>query len=494
MRSFAPPPRPSRLRLHWFDDMGMADDLRKSLYWVIFAVTAGMFGNVVTSGSAWSGFQRTVLGANDFQLGLIAAIPVALNVAQIFISFYMERKRNRRFLFLFFGIVGRFFWIPIALVPYIFPGFSVDLRIWLVIVFVAFVSIGNSFVNLGFGSLMGDLVPMRIRGQYFGVRQRVMLAAGAICGIVVAIMIDTLGDIGYTIALALAGVTTIMDIVCFFFFKWPDMAEPEGGVDRTPIRVMLKEVFVNKPFMKVTLFFTLWQFAVGISNPFFNVFMLEELNMNFIQMILYTQIASNVVTVLTVSRWGRLIDRYGNKTVMQLVILINCLSPIPWLLATPKAIWFVLLSNVISGCFWPVMDLAQQNMYLNQSPRMHRSMYVAVFFACINLTGIALGNAVGGWLMQNAFKQLEMLRFSLFGVNWTNTHYIILLGMLLRLLVALLILPRISEQGTWNARAAARDLYVEKAAALKRRRFMFRAYFMRRRARRSNQEGAQEKQ
>ena len=492
MAALSPSSRSSRFRLHWFDDLGMAEDLRKSLYWVIFGVTAGMFGNVVTTGSTWSGFQRIVLGANDFQLGLIAAIPVALNVAQLFISYYMERKRNRRFLFLFFGIVGRFFWIPIALVPYLFPSFSVDRRIWLVIVFVAFVAIGNSFVNLGFGSLMGDLVPMRIRGQYFGVRQRVMLAAAVICGVIVAAMIDTLGEIGYTIALVLAGVTTIMDIVCFLFFKWPDMAEPEGGVDRTPIRVMLKEVLVNKPFMKVVLFFTLWQFAVGISSPFFNVFMLEELNMSFIQMTLYTQIASNIVTVLTVSRWGRLIDRYGNKTIMQLVILVNCLSPLPWLLATPKAIWYVLLSNVVSGCFWPVMDLAQQNLYLNQSPRMHRSMYVAVFFSCINLAGIALGNAVGGWLMQNAFKQLEALHFTLFGVEWINTHYIILLGSVLRLLVALLILPRINEQDAWSVRDAARDIQREQLSAYHRHRFARRAYFLRRKARREQQDDPRE--
>ena len=53
---------------------GMSRELRSNLYWVIWAVTAGMLGTVVTTGPVWSAFQRQVLGANDMQLGLIAAI------------------------------------------------------------------------------------------------------------------------------------------------------------------------------------------------------------------------------------------------------------------------------------------------------------------------------------------------------------------------------------------------------------------------------------
>jgi len=108
------------LRLHFFNDSGMTEQLRKNLYWVIWSVTIGMIGSVITTGPVWSAFQREVLGANDFQLGLISAIPVSTVVLQLFISYYMERKRNRRFLFLFLGLTGRVLWILIALVPYIF--------------------------------------------------------------------------------------------------------------------------------------------------------------------------------------------------------------------------------------------------------------------------------------------------------------------------------------------------------------------------------------
>ena len=79
-------------RLHFFNDNGMAEQLRKNLYWVIWSVTFGMVGFVITTGPIWSAYQREVLGANDFQLGLIAAIPVATCILQVFISYYMEKS------------------------------------------------------------------------------------------------------------------------------------------------------------------------------------------------------------------------------------------------------------------------------------------------------------------------------------------------------------------------------------------------------------------
>ena len=472
----------SGFRLRLFDDSGMSAQQRSNLYWVIWSVTIGMLGTIVTTGPVWSAFQRQVLGANDFQLGLLAAIPVAASVLQIFMSYIMEKHRNRRFMFLFFGLVGRFFWIPIGLVPYLFPGFSVDLRIWLVTVFVVMVFTGNSCVGLGWGSLMGDLVPIRIRGSYFSVRQMFSLATGVIVGMLVSLMIDRVGMPGYSIALVLAGLTHLADIACFFFVKWPPMAQLED--DRTTLRGMLKEVFSNKGFVRVMVFYSIWLFSANIAGPFWNVYMLEELKMSFTEMSLYTQIISNVTTVLVISRWGRLIDRYGNKPVLQMAALLVALSPLPWVFATPTTTYFILFSNIISGSSWPVSDVCQQNLYLSHSPQVHRSMYIAVFLACINVFGVALGNAAGGWLMQDPLAALASHPYQLFGVQMTNTRYLFLLSVLLRLLVMFVFLPRISEEGAWTLRATLSDILLRTRDSLLKVWMQIRVKSLRRRARR----------
>ncbi len=447
-----------------FDDTGMSPELRSNLYWVIWSVTAGMLGVVVTNGPVWSAFQRQVLGANDFQLGLISAIPFATSVLQILVSYIMERLRNRRFLFLFFGLLGRSFWILIGLVPYLFPSFSVDLRIWLVIVFVMMVFGGNSFINVSLGSLLGDLVPGRIRGSYFGVRQMVSLFSGVLMGLLISALIDRIGMPGYSLALVLAGVTQLMDVACYFFVKWPPMTD--GGIDGEAgtkdalpsLPAMIREVFANKAFVKIILFYTVWLFAANIAGPFWNIYMLEDLHMSFTRMSLYTQIISNTTTVLVISRWGRLVDRYGNKPVLQIAAIVMVVSPLPWFFATPATTGFVLFSNIMGGASWPVSDLCQQNLYLNHSPQKHRSMYIAVFLACINLFGVAFANAVGGWLMQNPFSALAAKHYVLFGMTLNSSRYMFLATIVLRLIVILVFLPRISEEGAWTMRAALKDM------------------------------------
>ncbi|MCE5341992.1 MAG: MFS transporter [Eubacteriales bacterium] len=471
----------SGFRLRLFDETGMPTELRKNLYWVIWASTAGMLGFVVTGGPVWSAFQRQVLGANDFQLGLISAIPFAASVIQIFASYLMEKWRNRRFLFLFFGLLGRSFWILIGLVPYLFPQFNVDLRIWLVVVFVVMVFGGNSFVNVGFGSLMGDLVPMRIRGSYFGARQMFSLASGVIAGLLISAMIDKVGIPGYTIVLILAGVSMLLDVSCFFFVKWPPM--PEKSDVPASLFAMIREVFQNKNFVKLIVFYSIWLFAANIAGPFWNIYMLEDLQMSFTQMSLYTQIVSNIATVLVISRWGRLIDRYGNKPIMQMAAIVMVISPLPWFFATPASIGFVLLSNVMGGCSWPVSDLCQQNLYLSHSPQVHRSMYIAVFLACINLFGVALGNAFGGWLMQNPFAALAQQNHVIFGMPMNRFRYLFLATIVLRLLVVIVFLPRISEEGAWTMSAAFKDMLRLAREGYTRRVYLLRTKLLRRKAR-----------
>jgi len=434
-------------RIELFDSSGMSSSLRQSLYWGIWAVSAGMLCFNVTGGAAWTGFQREVLNADDFQLGLIAAIPVAANVLQILFSFFMERKRNRRFLFLFFGIVGRSLWILIGLIPFFVPASLQMVRILATIALVMMVSIGNSFVGIGFGSLMGDLVPLRIRGQYFSARQRIALVAGILAGLFVSYIIDTMGTVGYSVVLILAGIAGIADICCFFFVKWPPMAGSETAeAPESPLK-MISGVFKNKQYMRFCLFFTCWHFSVALSSPFNNVYLIEVMKLSFVEITLFTQIVSNLATVFSVTFWGRAIDRYGNKPVMQSVGVICMFLSGLWLFMRPGSIGMVIFFHFMTGLFWISLDLGQQNLYLALSPQKNRSVYIAVFSALANLCGIALGNTIGGALVQGPFTALAATGFQLFGFTLNKYHYIFLFSTLLRIAVMLLVFPKVQEDG-----------------------------------------------
>jgi hypothetical protein len=468
-------------RVRLFDAPGLEDETRRALLMVIYAALFGQAYTLITTGAAWTGFLREVLRADDFTLGLLAAAPVAANTVQILIAHWMQRCQKRRFFLLFFGILGRFFWIPIALAPSLLPGH--DARMMLVAACVVASAVGNSFVNLGYASLMADIVPMRIRGRYFASRHAISLVTGLIGALVASFLVDALGRAGYTAALIIAGVAGMADIGCYLWVDFPPMETPGGGRPQG-ILASLREVLRDAPFMRVVLCFTCWTFAVNLAAPFFNVHMLENLHMRYTQITLTNQIASNVATLLLLARWGKPLDRFGNKAVLQICARACMFLPLLWMLVTPRLVWLIPLINILSGAFWPPIDLAQQNFYLSGASSRNRAMYVAVFFALFNLCGVALGNFTGGFLLQSVFEPMRANLPWMQGLGWTKYHLIFLLSCLLRVAVVFGLFPSLREAEATPYRAALRTMCGEWYRGRVRSAMMLRATLLRRRYRR----------
>lgn len=442
-----------------FDSTGMTEELRRSLNMIIVAVLFGMVWANITTGAAWTGYLRA-LGADEFVLGLIAAIPVAASACQLLASYLLEHTGKRRELFLYIGILSRLLWIPIGLIPYVVPMDAVGLRMTLIMTLLAMTAASGAFINVGFFSLVGDLVPMRIRGRYFGTRSAASLVASVLAGLLVSFLMDRVsGYIGYTIIFILAGIAGALDIVCFFRVSWPKMHK-DPGMQKGPL-AMIREVFQNKPFRKLVLTFTFWSFAVNISAPFFNVYMLEQIGMSYTEITLLNQVLPNVVAVFVMSWWGRRMDEYGNKPVMQLTGIHYMLAPLFWLFTGPRSFLILPIVNTLSGLMAPPFDLGTQNTYLGQAPERNRSMYVAVFFASTQLLGSALSNAVGGYLVQNVLPHLEVLNISLLGFRQTRYHFIFLISALLRVIMILGFLPRLAaDADSKSMRTLIADIYL----------------------------------
>ena len=468
-----------------FDGRGLEPGLKDSLNWIIYAVMFGQIWGFITTGAAWTGYLREVLHADDFTLGLISAVPVAANSLQLLAAYVMQRWRNRRFLLMFSGIASRLFWIPIALVPYLLPG-AQGTQMMLVTCFIMMVAVGNSFLGLTFNSLMADIVPIRIRGRFFASRQAASLLTGLVGGLAASYLVDKMGTPGYTVALIVASVFGVCDILCYFKVDFPPLEAPESG-KAPPFFSSLRDVLRDKNFMRVVFCFTCWAFAVNISVPFFNVHMLENLNMSYTQITLLNQIASNIIALLFVTRWGKPLDRYGGKAILQICSHICMLTPIIWMFATPNTLWVVLVANVFTGLFWPGIDLGQQNLYLGSLASRNRAMYVAVYCAVVNLMGVATSNALGGFLLKAVFTPLETNVLSTLNLGLTKYHMMFALTAVLRMVVVFVLFPRLREDGEMNYKQAAREIWTDVVRVGARWGLGVRASYLRKRYRRRQQ-------
>lgn len=423
-------------------------ELNRSLNFVIYAITFGnvffsIFGTPVGS-PLYTGFMRK-LGADDLVYAVVMALPVLGGAAQIFASYYMEKTGSRRGLFLVSGLVHRLLWIPVAILPLVLPP-SLH-RVGLVIITALIVgsSVGNSVATVGYNSWMGDLVPFDIAGRFFARRTLVSTVSGALAGIGVGILVDHVNNfVGFAIAFLVGAVFGTADILTYFFIRHPPFHRSETTL--TPLAVFVLP-FRERRYRKLVVFATLFYFAVNFAVPFFNVYMLENLHMNYFMITVSNQIMSSLFTVLTVSKWGTICDRFGYKPVVWLSGIGTAISPILWFFVTPGNIWLVFLANIVAGISWAGFNLAIFNQSVWLAPEKNRSAYIASYSMMTTVIGGALAFVAGGYFMQyfgpvvNSFHSLFLL-----GTELNAYEVLFLVSGLLRLAVVLVFEPMVCEE------------------------------------------------
>ncbi|MDH3253100.1 MAG: hypothetical protein OEM41_09935, partial [Ignavibacteria bacterium] len=153
---------------------------RSMQYSVMEGALSGVMA-VFIGGVILTGFVLA-LGANEFIIGLIAALQAGANLLQMRAFRMFERRGHRKSMTIRFAAASRMMWIPICLLAFIPDAYSQE-RIWLFIVLFA-LSVGlGVYAGVPWVSWLVDLVPEHVRGRYFAQRN---LAAGAV-GIVLGI-------------------------------------------------------------------------------------------------------------------------------------------------------------------------------------------------------------------------------------------------------------------------------------------------------------------
>ncbi|MDH5345005.1 MAG: MFS transporter, partial [Gammaproteobacteria bacterium] len=129
-----------------------------------FAAMTGMGENYL---SAFGVF----LNATAPQIGLLASLPPLLaSFAQPFSAWLGRATGYRKRIVLLGAGLQAFAWLPILFLPILFPVQAVPLLIASVVLYHG----GAHLVAPQWSSMMGDIVPERRRGRFFGLRTRIV--------------------------------------------------------------------------------------------------------------------------------------------------------------------------------------------------------------------------------------------------------------------------------------------------------------------------------
>jgi hypothetical protein len=146
-------------------------------------IIEGCISNAIytlTSGAFLVGYAK-YLGANDQFNGIILALPLLTCIIQMFSPLVLERLPSRKKLIIGLCSFYRTLLGMIVIIPFITEDKSTRLLLLAVMYFAAYAAF--SFLNPAGGSWIISLVPEKMRGRYFGLRDMCILASAAVISI-----------------------------------------------------------------------------------------------------------------------------------------------------------------------------------------------------------------------------------------------------------------------------------------------------------------------
>jgi MFS family permease len=386
----------------------------------IEGVFAAVFESA-TTGLLLSNFLLQ-LGATSVEIGILSAIPMLVNFLQPLGAYIADRTTSRHWYNL--GIFGasRLLWMVLVVAIVSGPDRANHQQLleW-TLATVLGASVLAAFATSNWFSWMAAVVPHRLRGRYFGFRNSATSLVTLLGVPVMGLFVSAWGDnpiLGYGVVLflgVLAGVISLayqflmVDVNPQTYGKDPEIDQVKDKKEKTTTD-FVPSVLKDSNFLMFIVYFSVWTFAVNLSAPFFNVYLLRDLSLDVNLVTIYTSLSSGA-NLLLLMFWGKLADRWGNRPLLIAVGLVVAVTPLLWLGTGnyPFAVWVWLpLLHLLGGTTLGAIALCTNNIQMEIAPIEQPSSYFAIAAAVSGVAG-ALGTTAGGFLAELPGMSLEGL-------------------------------------------------------------------------------------
>ncbi len=398
-----------------------------------------------TTGSVLIGYMLHY-GANPTEIGLVASVPLLAQTSgpiAAWLSGFVARVKP---LLITLALVGRLLWILGVFLPQL--PIADNLRVPFLVALVAISSFFQASAGTLWSGWLGQVIPADKRGRYFGFRTGIVGIVSMCTNLAAGWFLDRIGaPLNFQVVFAVGIVCALIGILLFVWHFEPPLEQSKHKFSE-----IFSIPWQDANFRKFLRFATYWQASVLISAPFLIPYFLEHLKMTFTDVAIWSAIAA-VTALFTTTFWGRIADRTGNKSILQITTFIaGSVMILSWILATPDnyaPIWF---AAVLDAIVWGAIGPAMFNLALASAPAKERMVYMAMLSL---LTGIA--GFLGGLVASLLFPLLAFTEGYIFSYHWTAFQSIFVLSGILRMQAWLFIRP-VQEGDAWRARDVLRHV------------------------------------
>ncbi|MBI5778746.1 MAG: MFS transporter [Planctomycetes bacterium] len=406
---FSPQQRRSSLNLSIWD----------GVFAQFHAVLAG--GNFLT-------YYLLAYDTSYFQFSLVSAIPnFALLIQPISAHWLQSHMHLRKPLTIITANISRFAWLLIAIIPFLFPKTKVLSLFFIVyaIINLSMAIAGNSWI-----SWMADAIPSALRGRYFSRRNllcTIVNPTGVLAGWLYTFVknnysIPLIGAFSFvtpafmapdqTFLFIMIGLIFILAVFAgalpsmIFLIKQPEPPyvkpvpkdDKDISGDKVTIVAAIKYILKNKDLKVLFLVMTIWHIVNGFSAPFWGLFRLKHLQMSLTAVNTCDLFLAPLFTILSLMVWGKIIDRFGNKTVILFTLYVTAFHPLFYVVSSPNFTALIYLDAISSGLMWSGFTIAILNLQLAFIPKHGREIYLGIYSALVGLT-FTIPMLISGWVV-----------------------------------------------------------------------------------------------
>ncbi|MEJ0017191.1 MAG: MFS transporter [Acetobacteraceae bacterium] len=390
-------------------------DIARTFRLLLYDAMASEAMSTLATGVFLTGFALA-LGASNLAIGILAAVPAAVQFLQFPAVILVERLRRRRAVCVWAAGIGRVFLVVAACAPFLPPPAGVVLLIASIAMWQASAAIAGCAWN----SWMRDLVPEGAYGRFFGRRAAANTAVAMALALVCGVLIDRWRTVSPDQSIIAYTGLFIISAAIGFLGVWLLSITPDHPMAPMEARARwlgtLGAPFRDLNFRRLIVFLASWNFAANLASPFFAVYMLKSLGYSMTTVVILTT-ASQFSNLVAVGLWGNLIDRYSNKAVLGVSAPLYLLCTLAWTLTglawvAPFIFALLLAIHVLMGIATAGVALASGNIAMKLSPPGQATSYLAAS-SVVGASFAALAPVIGG-LCADFFAVHELT----FGFTW----------------------------------------------------------------------------
>lgn len=377
--------------------------IKKALYYsiidgILWAIMYGLAENYIVP-------FALLFNATVFQVSLISAFnQLGIGIGQLlgakFINLF---PKYRKITIMICNSLHAFSWLLI---------FFITLKtknVYAIIILYLLSVASTNFGGPPWLSWMNDLIPSHLRGEFWGLRNK-LLGVFQFLGIITAGIIlqyfkKTNNELlAFGIIFSFAFIFRLSSLYPLKLQYEPKMVVPSKE-NVFKFKIFLTKLFTTN-FGRFSVFCFLITFAVNLMAPLIPLYILKKLGFDYVQYTIIIML-SLIFSYYFMTYWGPLADRYGNYRI--LIVSSVALPVLAFMWVILKNFYLLCILQIISGFVWAGFNLSSVN-FIFDTVRKENISKIMAYYNSLNNFSAFLGSVLCGIIakfLENIIKNDE---------------------------------------------------------------------------------------